>query len=286
MREDYQEFLDIHFFTPSDFEKTGSVWPIRLGYNIAKSNYHIGPRTTPYYYLIFVLEGSGSFTQNNVTYRLSKNDMFCLLPGVTHEYFTDEHCLLRKTFVAFDGKQALHLLERIGLRPEAPYRNGGLTDQARELMEEFISLVNQGERQESDLSRLTQLYRIFDTLSVTNKPPASHEHRSLSWLQQGLAYIQIHYAEGITVERVSDYVGVERTHFTKQFSKAFGVPPIQYIQDLKMKEAKHLLSNTEFTLTEIAHSVGYPDLFSFSKAFKKQLGLPPTQYRRDLKTMS
>lgn len=281
MREDYHEFLEIHFFTPSNFEKTGNIWPIRLGYNIAKPNYHIGPRTSPYYYLLFVLEGTGTFTQNNVTYSLGKNDIFCLLPGVTHDYFTDENHLLQKLFVAFDGKQALHLLERIGLSPQTPYRNGGLTEEVKKLMLEFLNLVRESDRQANDLARLAHFYQIFNKLSNSYKSPTKQENRSLSWLQQGLDYIQIHYAEGITVERVSAYVGVERTHFTKQFSKVYGLSPIQYMQDLKMKEAKHLLSNTDFSLTEIANSVGYPDIFSFSKAFKKHLGVPPTQFRRD-----
>lgn len=57
MREDHHEYLEIYFFTPSEFEKSGAAWPIRLGHNIAKPNYHIGPRTSPYYYLLFVLEG-------------------------------------------------------------------------------------------------------------------------------------------------------------------------------------------------------------------------------------
>lgn len=285
MREDYHEFLEIHYFTPSDFEKSGNVWPIRLGTNMAKPNYHIGPRTTPYYYLLFVLEGAGTFIQNNITYRLGKNDMYCLFPGVTHEYFTEEDRLLHKIFVAFDGKQALHLLERIGLTQQTPYRKGDLTEETIKLMWAFMNLVRDGDRQTSDLSRLTQLYRIFDALSATHNPASTHEYRALSWLQRGCDYIQIHYAEGITVEQVSSHVGVERTHFTKQFSKTYGVSPIQYIQDLKMKEAKHLLTQTDYTLTEIANSVGYPDLFTFSKAFKKQLGVPPTLFRRNQKNM-
>lgn len=59
MKEDHHEFLDILFFTPSEFEKASGAWPLRIGRNIAKSNYHIGPRTTPYHYLLFVLEGKG-----------------------------------------------------------------------------------------------------------------------------------------------------------------------------------------------------------------------------------
>lgn len=68
MKEDHHEFLDIIFFTPSEFEKAGGAWPIRIGRNIAKTNYHIGPRTTPYYYLLFVLEGKvHSYRTDSVT---------------------------------------------------------------------------------------------------------------------------------------------------------------------------------------------------------------------------
>ncbi|UUZ81018.1 AraC family ligand binding domain-containing protein [Paenibacillus sp. P26] len=104
MREDHHEFLEIYFFTPTEYEKSGAAWPIRLGYNIAKPNYHIGPRTSPYYYLLFVLEGQGTFLQGNQTYPLRKNDMFCLFPQVTHEYVTPPQDPLRKVFFAFDGR--------------------------------------------------------------------------------------------------------------------------------------------------------------------------------------
>ncbi|SFE88677.1 AraC-type DNA-binding protein [Paenibacillus algorifonticola] len=94
--------------------------------------------------------------------------------------------------------------------------------------------------------------------------------------------MEIPYAEGINVESVSLYVGVNRTHFTKQFSKAYGITPVQYIQQLKMGEAKRLLAQTGYTLSEIASSIGFPDLFSFSKAFKKNMGVAPKQYRSQL----
>lgn len=68
MKEDHHEFLELIFFTPSEFEKAGGAWPIRIGRNIAKTNYHIGPRTTPYYYLLFVLEGKvHSYRTDSVT---------------------------------------------------------------------------------------------------------------------------------------------------------------------------------------------------------------------------
>lgn len=277
MSEDHQEFLELCLFTPSAYEKSGAAWPIRLGHNIAKPNYHIGPRTTPYYYLIFVLEGEGTFHQNHQTFKLGKNDVFCLFPQVIHEYYTRTDHLLQKVFLAFDGKQALRLFEKIGLTLHSPHAAGILTPEVIELMWDFFRLVRSDNH--TDLGRLILFHRIFDQLSTVVQDTKVSERRDISWLQKGHEYMEIHYAEGITVERVSDYVGVDRTYFTKQFRKVYGITPIQYIQELKMQEARYLLEQTTYTLSEIAHSVGYPDLFSFSKAFKKRLGIAPTQYR-------
>lgn len=122
-------------------------------------------------------------------------------------------------------------------------------------------------------------YSIFEELSGANIQPSAQDNRTVSWLQKGKEYLEIHYVEGITVERAAEFVGVDRTHYTKQFRKAYGVTPIQYIQQLRMKEAKQLIEQTNYTMTEIAQSVGYPDLFTFSKAFKKMVGVSPKEYR-------
>lgn len=280
MKEDHHEQLEIHYFTPSAFEKAGAAWPIRLGANIAKPGYHIGPRITPYYYLIMIVDGEGTFIQGGQTYSLHKNDLFCLFPQVTHEYYTAEHALLRKTFFAFDGKLALQLLERIGLGPYRPHLEGGLIDEAMALMESFFTLATDKHKSDSDLSRLAIFHQLFDVLSkneITRGTPS----RAESWLQRAKDYIEIHYADGITIESVADYVGIDRTHFSKQFNKTYGLSPMKYVQQLRMDEAVLLMKQTDYKIAEIAQSVGYPDLFSFSKAFKKQAGVSPTAYRKE-----
>jgi AraC-like DNA-binding protein len=279
MREDDHEWLEIHYFSPSDFEKSGPAWPIRLGSNIAKPHYRIGPIVSPYYYLVMVLDGAGVFHQGGRTFTLRKNDLFGLFPQNRHEYYTLPDKPLRKAFFAFDGPGALHLLERVGLTPANPHLPGRVTPDAIASMERFFKLVGDGEAPHSDLSRLASFYRVFDSLSERRQ--ASEAYRTTGeWLQKGKDYIDIHYADGITVESAADHAGMSRSHFSKQFAKTFGSPPVQYLQKLRMAEAARLLQQTDYKLAEIAQSVGYPDLFSFSKAFKKQLGLPPAQYRR------
>ncbi|TYP79162.1 helix-turn-helix transcriptional regulator [Paenibacillus methanolicus] len=278
MREDHHEWLDIHFLTPTEFEKAGAAWPIRIGMNIAKPHYHIGPRISPYYYLIFVLEGEGEFRQSGGEYLLAAGDLFCLFPQVTHEYWTNPLKRLRKLFFAFEGKGALSLLARAGLTPQRPHASGGATNEASALAEELRRLAAESGGG-SDLLRLSLFLRIFDALSLRSASYSVSAGQD-TWLQNGRAYLDIHYAEDIAIERVAAAVGVERSHFTKMFRHAYGMPPMQYLLRLRMNEARLLLEQTGYTVADIARSVGYPDLFSFSKAFKKHAGISPKSYRQ------
>jgi len=276
MKEEYQEWLNINYFTPSTMEKSSSIWPIRLGANIAKSHYHIGPRITPYYYLLCIVEGEGHFFQNGQRFHLQKNDIFCLFPQVTHEYYTDPTKPLKKVFLAFDGKYALSLLERIGLSPEQPHRTHRMTNST------LLAFQKMYEQQDSDLARMSLMYTIFNELVCTERPSRKKNIGS-TWLEKGKEYIEIHYADMISIESVAHHVGIERTHFSKKFHKEYGQSPMDYLQTLRMKEAEMLLTQTDYKMSEIANSVGFNDLPTFSKAFKKRVGQSPAQFRQHSK---
>ncbi|GAA3401502.1 AraC family transcriptional regulator [Paenibacillus hodogayensis] len=283
MQDEPMEYAERYFFTPTVLDKSNAVWPIRLGRNAAKPHYRIGPRTTTYYSLHFVLEGTGTFVQDNKSYALSPNDLFCLFPNRSHEYFTSAKHPLQMAWIAFDGKKALSILERLRISPASPYSQNAIRPEVRELLDVFFGLIQSRGRKASDLAKLSVLYNVFEALShpdagLENEPG---EH-SGSWLQKGADYLEMHYAEGITIEKVASFVGVDRAYFSRRFNAAYGTSPIKYLQSLKMKAALKMLEDTTCTLTEIALSVGYPDLFSFSKAFKKHFDRSPGEFRRSV----
>jgi AraC-type DNA-binding domain-containing proteins len=282
MREDHHELLEIHYFTPTAFEKIGPVWPIRLGATMAKPNYHMGPVSSPYYYLLMVLEGEGTFLQGGRTFQLKPGDLFGLFPKVTHEYYTVPEAPLRKVFLTLDGKHAHSLMEKVGLSPHTPYVENGVTKEAIEAVERFFFLMSEAERPPSDLSRLNCMYQLFEALSISSKGIPAPPDRTTAWLEKGKEYMDIHYAYGITIEGTARYIGIDRAHFTKQFHKHYGLSPMNYLQRLRMNAAIALLKDTDYKLADIAHSVGYIDLPTFSKAFRKHTGLAPSRFRGSL----
>ena len=67
--------------------------------------------------------------------------------------------------------------------------------------------------------------------------------------------------------------------FRKKFKSALGITPLQYKNQLIMREACNLLKSGEFNVSETAYLLGFDTPYSFSKFFKKMLGISPKEYR-------
>ncbi len=83
----------------------------------------------------------------------------------------------------------------------------------------------------------------------------------------------------VTVETMAETVGISVPYLHQLFIKHKGVPPYQYILDLKMKKAKLLLASTGELVKTIGFSCGFSSPESFSRSFKKHIGMTPGEYR-------
>ena len=83
---------------------------------------------------------------------------------------------------------------------------------------------------------------------------------------------------------ISDAVtdaGFHPDYFRRCFKEEFGISPIVYATNLRMEQAKKLLTlSMEYGIVEIAERCGFHDSFYFSKCFKKHTGLSPLEYRK------
>lgn len=68
--------------------------------------------------------------------------------------------------------------------------------------------------------------------------------------------------------------------FQLAFRKYYGIPPYEYLKELRLNRALLLLKNPEYTISAIAEKVGYTHAGHFSKIFKSSYGITPSKYRR------
>lgn len=93
-------------------------------------------------------------------------------------------------------------------------------------------------------------------------------------------YIQNHFHEQITLEEVSESVGLTPPYFSGLFKKETEVGFAKYLVNVRMEAAKELLRESNLPVAEICHRVGYNDIKHFTHNFEKNTGLKPTVYRK------
>lgn len=74
--------------------------------------------------------------------------------------------------------------------------------------------------------------------------------------------------------------GLSETTFKRRFKQATGYSPLEYVQRLRVEEAKRCLEGTETPVDEISWQVGYENAAFFRRLFKRTTRLTPGEYRR------
>jgi AraC-like DNA-binding protein len=87
------------------------------------------------------------------------------------------------------------------------------------------------------------------------------------------------YFEPLDVDDLARAAGLSRAHFSREFRRAFGLPPHAYLLTRRLERAAALLRNTDRSVTDICLSVGLESLGSFTTSFARAYGVPPTAYR-------
>jgi len=93
-------------------------------------------------------------------------------------------------------------------------------------------------------------------------------------------WIAEHYAVPSPVTAMIERSGLAGRTFKRRFRTATGYTPIEYVQTLRIEEAKHLLETTAKPTEEVGAAVGYRDPSSFRRLFKRLTGVSPARYRQ------
>lgn len=117
-----------------------------------------------------------------------------------------------------------------------------------------------------------QLRRINVVRSSTRK----EMHRRV---ELAVAYIHGCYARPLSVAEIAREVSMSEFHFHRVFRAVKGMPPHQYLNEIRMERAGELLRYGHHPIMDIALMCGYADLASFSKAFKRRFGHAPSTVR-------
>jgi len=133
------------------------------------------------------------------------------------------------------------------------------------------------------LTRLVEVLLIEALRSTPGDDAPPGLLRGLADARVALAMRQMHGdpARSWTVAQLAKKAALSRSAFFERFTRAVGLPPMEYLLAWRMAVAKDLLRRHDFGLAEVAERVGYGSASTFSTAFSRHVGQPPSRYARE-----
>lgn len=98
-------------------------------------------------------------------------------------------------------------------------------------------------------------------------------------IEECQVWIAEHYDEPTPVRKMMEFSGLAERTFKRRFAQATGFKPVEYVQNMRVEEAKQLLETTQEAIEDISAQVGYEDPAYFRRLFKRKAGVSPVRYR-------
>lgn len=108
--------------------------------------------------------------------------------------------------------------------------------------------------------------------------PTDHMHRSI--ITQMAADMTASPQDVASIESLAAEAGYSPAHFSRVFKEIMGVSPQRHLMEARITRARHLLLETDWSITRIAEVMGYKDVFFFSRQFKQITGITPSSIRK------
>lgn len=112
---------------------------------------------------------------------------------------------------------------------------------------------------------------LVNEVSVAAYPPI---------IKEAITAIRFNIDQPISLNALAETLGINPSHLSRTFKTALGMTLTDYINKLRIEEAKYLLDSSNDSVTEIASRVGYNDSNYFSKVFRKWERVTPHDYRK------
>ena len=264
---------------PSHYAKEHYLYVQEVG-TLQSLEPHISKRENLNSYLFFiVLDGNGIVSYEGKIYPISAGDcvwLDCTRP-YSHESSADAPW--RLMWVHFNGKTAADYYEM--------FEQQGSTFLFRPLnlvaFADTLSQLYQTQLDKSSFMELLSNKYITDIITLCfteSRAEHSGEYSIPEKLNQVHTYLEEHYSERITLEKLSGQFFISKFHLSREYRKTFGTTLLGDLTAKRISHAKSMLRFSSDSVESIAQNCGFQDAGYFIKVFRKSEGMTPLEYRR------
>ncbi|NLG36486.1 MAG: AraC family transcriptional regulator [Clostridiales bacterium] len=255
----------------------GSILSVNLehhekGWRYSHSARNHGRRTSAF---VLVLGGAATYRMGRKDFRAEQNDLLFLRKGMVYDSRVTEDCVYTILVVTFnflseEEARRLPLVWKIPLRPGG--RIIELFTELREIWARGSFFYRLGAR--AILQQIVYELSVQSLRRIMNSDQASKILPSIEYMEQ-------HYSRPLRLPELARQSSFSPSHFRRLFVEAFGMPPMDYLNYIRIEHAKNLIASRSYPLREVAERTGFGSPQYFSRIFRKITGVSPSRYTGD-----
>jgi len=122
-------------------------------------------------------------------------------------------------------------------------------------------------------------YFFQDNLEIFTETLFFSSEKNNRLMKEAASYLHVHFPENVSLAGTAEHINANPSYLSRLFRQTTGMTFREYLNMIRIEEAKRLLSATDYPVSEIAIACGFSDQSHFARVFKKSTGLTPKNYR-------
>ena len=224
--------------------------------------------------ILYLLSGNITYIFDGCKLNLKPGDIIYLPKGSNYEVVFDfEGGVVEDYLINFDvvdGKDFLNMYQPTII----------FNDNTKVILDCFKDVVHAYHDREKSFLTNSLFYLCLNSLQTAIQFKNSTEEQLL--FEKAANKLTENYE--ISIDKISKELHISRSSFQKKFILYFGLSPIEYRTEKRLKKAKRLLETTDMPIKEISDTLGFYDTAYFYKVFKKIYSITPSGYKKKKKT--
>ncbi len=230
-------------------------------------------------FVILMINGNAFLELNNKIFHLEDGNVAIIMPDMTYSYYCETNCRQTYYVIRIADNFANKLFDRIISDNGFCFKHQNL--QFLVDLAEKIILSYQMSSNMHTVEISTLISDFIHSLSQRAKKNIKSSKSSIIF-EKAVKIIEENYSLNLTVDKISSALFISAPHFIRVFKKYCGMTPHRYLEKYRFLQARHLLSNTDTSIKDIAKLTGHKDISNFIEYFKKERGVTPGEYRKNI----
>lgn len=260
---------------------------IQFDHVILKPSQQVGIHQQETWELSYIIKGKGRRVIGDMEEPFKDGEIVLVPPSTTHCWkFEDNGNLIENISVMFTTELIQALSDNFCDLREAANR---LIHQDSALMlhgktRQETAKILQHMCDEDAAMRTASIIRLLVLISESRELSEAGKENKETDAEKKLKEIKLfvvcNFRRELSIDDIAEHVGMNRSAVCTFFRRNEGETIWEYMNHLRIEEAKRLLSTADLNIQEICYKSGFRDLAHFSRTFRKCVGTSPSEYRK------